>query len=148
MPKGDCNNLSPFGISAFSFLPILNSGLKGEAQLHTDEPAVVDSLLVEACPNAPEIHIGFNIRDREEPARCLVNVKGEGAELGEILIVWRAERMVENVVEVRADLQPHRLTELEKLADTKVHSPRTGSGERITPGQIGVVQGIGADGRR
>src|SRR4030095_4332855 len=143
MPKGELHKIS-FCIFIFC---LAVSILKSQSQPQTDEATVVDSFLAEARPNAPEILIGFNIRDREEPASCLVDIKGESTQLSEILIGWRAERMIKNVVEVRTNLEPCRLAEIEKLADTEVHSPHAWSSENVAPRDSGVVEGISTNGR-
>ena len=57
---------------------------EGEANPQAHRAPVIDTVLIEAGPDAPEVLIAFKIRDREELAGCLVNFKRESTELGEI----------------------------------------------------------------
>src|ERR1041385_3531950 len=54
--------------------------------------------------------------------------------------------MVEDVVEVDANLEPRRFAEPEELAQTKVHAPGAWSNQRIAFGDVRVIENVGAGG--
>src|SRR5512133_1413120 len=98
MPKGDLHKLSFLHVH----FPLAVSILKSQSQPQTDEATVVDSFLTEARINSSEVFIGCNVRDREEPARCLIYIKSKRTELREVQISRRTKRVVEYVIKIGA----------------------------------------------
>jgi hypothetical protein len=74
--------------------------LEGQAQLQPDESTVIDSLLIEARINSSEICIRFNVRDREQSARCLIYINEKRTEIREVLISRRTKRVIKDIVKV------------------------------------------------
>ena len=52
--------------------------------------------------------------------------------------------MVEDVVEIYTHLESRTLTESEKLAQTHIHSPRSGPNEKVSLRDVGIVENISA----
>src|SRR5690349_19559859 len=54
--------------------------------------------------------------------------------------------MIEDIVEVDADLEPGGFTKPEELAQAEIHAPRTRSNEGVAFRDVGIIENIGACG--
>ena len=107
-----------------SLLPICD--LKRKAEPQTNRASIVNSLLRITDIVATKVEIGIHI-DNDKLARLDINI--EIAEQCEGGIERRKERMIEHVVEIRANLQPLALTNFEKFVNTEIHTPSAGPGK-------------------
>ena len=65
-------------------LPIRTLASEREAYPQAHRAPIIDTVLIEARPDAPEVFIALKLSDREELTCHLVNLKSERAQFGEI----------------------------------------------------------------
>src|SRR5262249_59872650 len=113
--------------------------LEGQPQRQADGAAVVNVLLREAATQPPEVRVRCDVRDRKQLRRLRVNINTEAAKRSEIDVVGREQRVVENIIEDRIELQLDLFANSEVFPNPQINSPRAGASQEVPLCRLRIV---------
>src|SRR5262245_12837000 len=132
------------GVSQLRASPAASS--EGQPQRKTNSAATINVLLTEAVEEPAKIRFAINaVRVDLDLLRRWIDADVEAAQVADFgggIEVGRDKRVIEDVVELRAESQLRLLAKSEGLVDPQVRSPGSRPSEQIAPGDFGIVEHI------
>ena len=126
----------------------LFNGLEREAGFQANGPPVINPFLAEAKVSPAKVRISVNVPGQDDGVSLRVEADVEIAEATDIVGSHRRDqRMIEDVVEVSADLQLCVFSEAKELAQPEVDTPGAGADQEVALGDSRIVEEVGARGR-
>jgi hypothetical protein len=122
---------------------LASSDLKCKAQSQSNRSPIVYSLLTKAEVSSTKVWIDIHIFRQDNRPALRVQTDVEVTEVDNVVGKRRPQRMIEHVIEIGADLQFGVFIETEELMNAEIHAPSAWSCQKVTLGDLWIVENIG-----